>query len=50
MKYFLLNKEEVKKNIWNNPILVRTKCWGKIKKYQTLKSKLKILQMNIQNY
>ena len=48
MKYFLLNKEEVKKNIWNNPILVRTKCWGKIKKYQTLKRKLDYLYKQIE--
>lgn len=49
MKYFLLNKDEVKKNIWTNPILVRTKSWGKIKKYQTLKKKLDYLYKQIEN-
>lgn len=47
MKYFLLNKDEVKKDIFVNPVLVRTKSWGKIKKYQTLKKKLDTLLSQI---
>lgn len=43
MKYYLLNKQEVKKNIWTNPILVRTKCLSKIKKIRTLQKKLNSL-------
>jgi hypothetical protein len=48
MKYFLLNKEEVKQDIFKNPELVKTKSWGKIKKYQTLKKKLDYLYKQIE--
>ena len=48
MKYFLLNKQEVKKDIFVNPQLVRTKSWGKIKKYQNLKKKLDTLYKQIE--
>lgn len=40
MKYYLLNKDEIKDNIWTNPILIRTKCLSKIKKIRTLQKKL----------
>ena len=43
MKYYLLNKEEVRQNIWVNPMLIRTKCLGKIKKIRTLQKKLDVL-------
>lgn len=43
MKYFLLNKKEVKNDIWTNPILVRTKSLSKIKKIRTLQKKLDTL-------
>ena len=48
MKYFLLNKEEIKQDIFINPMLVRTKSWGKIKKYQNLKKKLDTLYKQIE--
>lgn len=48
MKYFLLNREQVKKDIFVNPELVKTKSWGKIKKYQTLKKKLDYLYKQIE--
>lgn len=48
MKYFLLNKEEVRSNIWNNPILIKLKCWSKIKKYKTLQKKLNSLFKQIE--
>ena len=48
MKYFLLNKEEIKKDIFVNPKLVRTKSWIKIKKYQALKKKLDYLYKQIE--
>ena len=48
MKYFLLNRDEMKQNIWNNPELIRTKCWGKIKKYKALKKKIDLLYKQIQ--
>lgn len=48
MKYFLLNREEIKKDIFVNPQLVKTKSWGKIKKYQTLKRKLDLLYKQIE--
>ena len=43
MKYYLVNKQEVKENIWTNPILIRTKCLSKIKKVRTLQKKLDTL-------
>lgn len=32
MKYYILNKQQVKQDIWVNPILIRTKSLAKIKK------------------
>lgn len=43
MKYFLLNKQEVKKDIWINPILIKTKSLVKIKKIRALQKKLDTL-------
>lgn len=40
MKYYLLNKKEVKEDIWTHPIIVRTKSLSKIKKIRTLQKKL----------
>lgn len=40
MKYYLLNKEDVRQNIWVNPLLIRTKSLGKIKKVRALQKKL----------
>ena len=47
MKYYLLNKEEIKENIWINPILVKTKSLSKIKQYRKLKDKLERLKTQI---
>ena len=47
MKYYLYNKEECRKNIWTNPILVRTKSLAKIKQYRTLLKKLNKLEKDI---
>lgn len=47
MKYFLLNKQDVKQNIWTNPILVKTKCMTKIKKLKSLQKKIDILYKTI---
>ena len=47
MKYFLLNKQEIKDNIWTNPILVKTKCLSKIKKLKSLRKKLDQLQKQV---
>lgn len=40
MKYYMLNKKECRENINVNPVLVKTKSAGKIKKYQAMKKKL----------
>lgn len=47
MKYYLVNKDEIKSNIWTNPILVRTKSLSKIKKIRTLQKKLETLLKNV---
>ena len=47
MKYYLLNKEDVRQNIWVNPILIRTKCLGKIKKVRALQKKLDSLMKTV---
>lgn len=47
MKYYLLNKEEVRKNIWVNPQLIRTKSLSKIKKYKRLSEQVKKLKDQI---
>lgn len=43
MKFYLLNKEAVKEDIWTNPILIKTKCASKINKIRTLQKKLNTL-------
>lgn len=48
MKYYLLNKQEVKDNIWENPILIRTKSLGKIKRIRTLQKKLDTLMKQVE--
>lgn len=47
MKYFLLNKNEIKHNIWTNPLLIKTKAYSKIKKYRNLLSKIEKLKKEI---
>lgn len=47
MKYYLLNKEECIKNINTNPILIRTRALGKIKKARALQKKLDVLMKQI---
>ena len=47
MKYFLLNKNEIKHNIWTNPILIKTKAYSKIKKYRSLLLKIEKLKKEI---
>jgi hypothetical protein len=36
MKYFILNTDDVRNDIWTNPKLVKTKSMGKIKRYRAL--------------
>ena len=48
MKYYLLNRDEVKNDIWVNPMVVKTKSLGKIKKARVLKEKLDKLLIQIQ--
>lgn len=48
MKYYLLNRDDVKKNIWTNPLVIKTKSLGKIKKIRTLKKKLDTLMNQVQ--
>lgn len=43
MKYYLLNKKEIKEDIWTHPIIVRTKSLSKIKKIRSLQKKLDYL-------
>lgn len=43
MKYYLLNRNEVKKNIWTNPMLVKTKSLSKIEKIRRLRKQLDTL-------
>ena len=47
MKYYILNRKEVKENIWTNPILIRTKSLSKIKKLKTLQKKIDSLLKSI---
>ena len=47
MKYYLLNKEECRQNIWNNPELVKTKSFAKIEKYKSLVKKIEKLKADI---
>ena len=44
MKYYILNRQEVKNDIWVNPIIIRTKCLSKINKIKSLRKKLKALE------
>lgn len=48
MKYYLLNRDSVKKDIWVNPLVIKTKSLGKIKKARLLKEKLDKLVTQIQ--
>lgn len=43
MKYYLLNKDAIKHDIWTHPLLVRTKSLSKIKKIRALQKKLDAL-------
>lgn len=47
MKYYILNRKEVKENIWTNPILIRTKSLSKIKKIRSLQKKIDSLLKSI---
>lgn len=47
MKYYILNKEEVRKNIWTNPIVMKTKSYSKIVQLRSLLSKIDKLKANI---
>jgi hypothetical protein len=47
MKYYLLNKEEVRKNIWANPRIMKTKSYSKIKQLRSLLSKIEKLKASI---
>ena len=47
MKFYLLNKNEVKKDIFKNPILVRTKSLSKINKLKKLKKQLATLEKQV---
>ena len=47
MKYFLLNKDDIKRDIDINPLLIKTKSYSKIKKYRTLLNKLQKLEKEI---
>ena len=48
MKYYLMNKQEVLKDINTNPILIKTKSLSKIKKYRTLLAKVNKLRADIE--
>ena len=47
MKFYLMNKDEVKKNIFKNPILLRTKSLAKIVKFRKLQKQLDLLKKQI---
>ena len=47
MKYYILNKEEVRKNIWTNPIVMKTKSYSKIVQLRSLLSKIDKLKASI---
>lgn len=47
MKYYLLNKEEVRKNIWANPRIMKTKSYSKIKQLRSLLNKIEKLKASI---
>lgn len=47
MKFYLLNKDEVKHDIFKNPILVRTKSLAKINKLRKLKKQLALLEKQV---
>ena len=47
MKYYILNKEEVRKNIWTNPIIMKTKSYSKIVQLRSLLSKIDKLKASI---
>lgn len=47
MKYYLLNRQECRENINNNPKLLRTKSANKIKKLKTLQKKLDKLKKEV---
>lgn len=47
MKYYLLNKEEVRKNIWANPRIMKTKSYSKIKQLRSLLTKIEKLKASI---
>ena len=40
MKYYLLNKDDIKKNIYINPQMIKTKSFSKIKRLKTLQKQL----------
>lgn len=40
MKYYLLNRDVIKEDIWINPILIKTKSISKINKIRALQKKL----------
>lgn len=48
MKYYIINKQEVKQDIWVNPIVIRTKCLSKINKVRKLQKQLNILMKQIE--
>lgn len=47
MKYFLLNKEEVRKDIETHPIVYKTKSHSKIVQYRNLLKKIEKLKKEI---
>ena len=47
MKYYILNKEDVRKNIWTNPIVMKTKSYSKIVQLRSLLSKIDKLKASI---
>lgn len=45
MKYYLLNREDIKKDISTNPLMIKTKSFAKIKKLKSLQKQVdKLLQ------
>ena len=51
MKYYLLNKDDIKKNIYINPQMIKTKSFSKIKRLKTLQKQLeKITNQIKKNY
>ncbi len=47
MKYYLLNTQQMKDDIWQNPMLIKTKSLSKIKKIRVLQKKLDVLLKNV---